>query len=48
MIELRHQQNCSFAETGAALGKSENAVGKLWARAIRELQQALQRVSSLG
>ena len=48
VIELRHQENCSFAEIAAALGKSENAVSKLWARAVRELQQALRQVSSIG
>lgn len=47
VIELRHQENRSFAEIAAALGKSENAVNKLWARAIRQLQQTLSHVSTI-
>jgi RNA polymerase sigma-70 factor (ECF subfamily) len=48
VIELRHQENRSFSEIGELLGKTENAVSKLWARAVRELQHALRQVSSVG
>jgi len=40
-IVLRHQQGLSFAEIGAALGRSPEAVRKLWARAIEALQEQL-------
>jgi len=43
VIQLRHREDRSFAEIGAALGKSEDAVGKLWARAVRQLQSELQQ-----
>jgi RNA polymerase sigma-70 factor, ECF subfamily len=43
VIRLRHQENRSFTEIGAALGKSEDAAGKLWARALRRLRSELRR-----
>lgn len=41
VIRLRHQENLSFAEVGAAIGKSEDAAGKIWARALERLQKEL-------
>ena len=35
VIELRHRDNLSFGEVAAALGRSEAAARKLWARAIK-------------
>lgn len=40
-IVMRHQQHCSFAEIGAALGRSADAARKLWVRAIEALQAEL-------
>lgn len=39
-ILLRHRDNCSFAEIALALGVSENAAQKLWARAIDALRRS--------
>lgn len=41
VVEWRHQENLSFMEIGARLGKSDEAARKLWTRAIRKLQQEL-------
>ena len=41
VIRLRHQENLSFAQVGAAIGKSEDAAGKIWARALERLQKEL-------
>lgn len=46
VIQLRHRENLSFAEIGNTLQKSEDAAGKLWSRAIRQLQAELQRESA--
>ncbi len=40
-IHLRNVKNLSFAEMGQRLNRSEEAARKLWARAIRLLQQEL-------
>jgi len=43
VIEMRHVQGRSFAEVGAALGRSAGAVRKLWVRAIEQLKAELRR-----
>jgi RNA polymerase sigma-70 factor (ECF subfamily) len=43
VILLRHRDDQSFAEIGAALQKSEEAARKIWVRAVATLQQALDR-----
>lgn len=40
-IELRQFGNLTFQEVGQKLGRSEDATGKLWARAVRRLQKEL-------
>lgn len=40
-IEMRHQQNQSFAQIGSAMGRSSEAARKLWARAIEALHKEL-------
>jgi RNA polymerase sigma-70 factor, ECF subfamily len=42
VLTLRHQEGRSFAEIAAAMGRSANAVHKLWARAVEQLQQELE------
>jgi RNA polymerase sigma-70 factor (ECF subfamily) len=42
VIRLRHRENLSFAQVGAAIGKSEDAAGKIWARALERLQKELK------
>jgi RNA polymerase sigma-70 factor (ECF subfamily) len=42
-ILLRHRENKTFAEIGAALNKSEEAARKIWARGIEKLQKELGR-----
>ena len=41
-IRLRHEEGQPFAAIGRALGRSEEAARKVWARAIRELRLYLQ------
>ena len=41
VIRMRHQENRSFAEIGAAIDKSEDAAGKVWARALKRLRDEL-------
>ena len=41
VLEMRHRDNKSFAEIGAALGRSAGAARKLWVRAVDRLQQEL-------
>jgi RNA polymerase sigma-70 factor (ECF subfamily) len=41
VIVLRNQEDRSFEEIAALLGRSENAARKLWFRAIERLQQEL-------
>lgn len=42
VITLRQQEQLSFEEIGAQLGRSPDATRKLWARAIQRLKQALR------
>jgi RNA polymerase sigma-70 factor (ECF subfamily) len=46
-IRLRHEENKTFAEIGQALGRSEEAARKIWARAIDELRLLLHDDSSI-
>jgi RNA polymerase sigma-70 factor (ECF subfamily) len=39
VIELRHQQNLTFAEVAAQMERSEAAVRKLWARALERWRE---------
>ena len=39
VLLLRHQEERSFEEIGAAMNRSANAARKLWARALERLQQ---------
>lgn len=41
VIELRHQEGRSFAEIGAMMSRSAEAVRKVWSRAIEQLQTEL-------
>jgi RNA polymerase sigma-70 factor (ECF subfamily) len=41
VIELRYRDNKSFAEIGETLGRSPEAVRKLWARAVERLQEEM-------
>jgi len=41
VIELRNLERLSFAEVGQRLGRSEDAAGKLWFRAIEKLRDEL-------
>ncbi len=43
IIQLRHRERKSFAEIGQMLERSEDAVGKLWARALQSLSRELNR-----
>jgi RNA polymerase sigma-70 factor (ECF subfamily) len=43
VIELRTWQHLSFGEIAARMGRSENAVTKLWFRALLRLQDELER-----
>ncbi len=42
-LRLRHQEDCSFEEIGAQTGRSADAARKVWARAVEQLKQALER-----
>jgi RNA polymerase sigma-70 factor (ECF subfamily) len=42
IILLRHQEGLTFGEIGQRLGRTENAVRKLWARAVERIQQLLE------
>jgi RNA polymerase sigma-70 factor, ECF subfamily len=42
VILWRHRENCSFEEISERLGRSVGAARKLWARAVRELQERLK------
>jgi RNA polymerase sigma-70 factor (ECF subfamily) len=49
VIELRHQQNLTFAEVAAQMDRSEAAVRKLWARALeRWREEVYDEASSTG
>ncbi len=41
VIVWRYQEERSFAEIAERMGRTENAVRKLWFRAIERLEQAL-------
>jgi RNA polymerase sigma-70 factor (ECF subfamily) len=43
VIRLRHREGKSFAEIARVLERSEDAVGKLWARALQSLSRELNR-----
>ena len=42
VLELRYDQGRSFAEVGAAMGRSEAAAKKLWLRAVRRLRREVR------
>ena len=42
VLALRYDQGRSFAEVGAALGRSEEAAKKLWLRAVRRLRREVR------
>jgi RNA polymerase sigma-70 factor (ECF subfamily) len=42
VILLRHRDDYTFAEIGAAIDKSEEAARKIWTRAVERLQLALE------
>jgi RNA polymerase sigma factor (sigma-70 family) len=42
VIMLRHYSNLSFPEIGATMGRSPDAVRKLWLRALDELQSRMR------
>ena len=46
VVQLRYLERQSFADIGAALGRSETAVSKVWARALHQLQQELSPLLS--
>ena len=41
VIHLRHREHLSFADVARAMNRSEDAVQKLWARAIQKLRETL-------
>jgi RNA polymerase sigma-70 factor (ECF subfamily) len=43
VITYRYREGLSFAEIAARLGRSENAIRKLWFRALEQLQQEMDR-----
>ena len=42
VLLMRHEQALPFADIGAALGKSENAIKKLWGRAVHRLREEMR------
>ena len=44
VVVLRNWERLTFAEIGLRLGRSENAIKKLWARALAELGRAIRHV----
>jgi RNA polymerase sigma-70 factor (ECF subfamily) len=42
VIEMRHRDDCSFAEIARQLNKSEDTARRFWARAIQQLQHELK------
>ena len=42
VLALRYDQGRSFAEVGAALGRSEESAKKLWLRAVRRLRREVR------
>jgi RNA polymerase sigma-70 factor (ECF subfamily) len=43
IILLRYQEGLTFEEIGKRLGRTENAVRKLWARAVERIREDLER-----
>jgi RNA polymerase sigma-70 factor (ECF subfamily) len=41
VLLLRHQEELPFEEIARVMGRSPNAVQKLWARAVERMQQEL-------
>ena len=41
MIHLRNRERLHFADVARAMNRSEDAVQKLWARAIQKLRETL-------
>lgn len=41
VVKLRHVDGCSWTETAARMGRSIDAVQKLWVRALEQLRQQL-------
>jgi RNA polymerase sigma-70 factor, ECF subfamily len=48
VIDLRHREGKSFPEIGAALGKTDEAVRKIWFRALERLRQELEGREEFG
>jgi RNA polymerase sigma-70 factor (ECF subfamily) len=42
VLKLRHEEDCSFQEIAERMGRSANAVHKLWARAVERLQEEME------
>lgn len=42
VLQLRQQENCSFAEIGKRTGKTAEAARKIWARAVEHLKEILK------
>lgn len=42
VLALRYEEGCSFADIGAAMDRSEEAVKKLWMRAVRRLRDEMR------
>ena len=45
VLQLRNWELLSFIEIGARMGRSDEAVRKLWSRALRELEKELRRMA---
>jgi RNA polymerase sigma-70 factor (ECF subfamily) len=48
VIELRSLERLPFAKVGQSMGRSEDAVGMLWLRAIRQLRERLADLHESG
>ncbi len=48
VIEIRSLERLPFAEVGRRMGRSEDAVGKLWFRAIEKLREELTAAEDSG
>src|SRR5262249_8700033 len=48
VLLLRHQEERSFEEIAQVMGRSANAVHKLWVRAVERMQQELDSFASPG
>jgi RNA polymerase sigma-70 factor, ECF subfamily len=44
VLAMRYDEGRSFAEIGAALGRSEEAVKKFWMRAVRRLREEMREL----